>query len=434
MYKSILLLISALSVAIGANAQSTQPAPKQSKAMLITNVTVHTGSGTTIENGAIGFRDGIINYVGEMSEIDRRAYDDIIDYSGKHVYPGFIVPDITLGITEMDAVRATRDFRETGSLNPHVRSIIAYNTESDVTSTVRSNGILMGQITPRGGLISGTSSVVQFDAWNWEDAAYRMDDGIHMNWPNSHRYTNWGASMGAGKPNKSYSDDVTEIRDLMAEAMAYSKLTDQKPMDLRMEAMRGIFDGSKTLYVTANNVKEIVEVVNLKRDFELTNVVIKGGYESWMVADMLRENNIAIILVRLHSLPARDGDNLYAAFELPAKLEAAGVLYCLGYSGDMEAMGCRNLPFVAGTAAAYGLTKEQALKAITLNTAKILGIDAYVGSLAAGKYATFFVSDGDALDMRTNNVVRAFIQGRDIELSNRQKELAKKYEQKYEQK
>jgi imidazolonepropionase-like amidohydrolase len=161
-------------------------------------------------------------------------------------------------------------------------------------------------------------------------------------------------------------------------------------------------------------------------------MVVVGGYDAWMVADMLKENNVSVILKRVHSLPQRQEDDVYLPYKLPHMLFDAGVLFCLENSGDMEAMGTRNLPFYAGTAAAYGIDKEEALKLITLNTAKILGIDKTTGSLEEGKDATLFISNGDALDMRTNDVTSAYIQGRDIDVDNHQKKLYRKYSGKYE--
>ena len=417
------------------NAQTeVSPAPAQTKSILIEGCTVHTGTGEVITNGAVGFKNGVIDYVGDLASAPTANYEERLNYSGKHLYPGMIVPDITLGITEIGQVRATHDERETGQWNPHVRSIIAYNTESDVTSTVRTNGVLMGQITPRGGTFSGTSSVVHFDAWNWEDAVIRMDDGIHLNWPNMYRRSGWWSSGSSHRPNKDFGDKLAELREFVADARAYAQRTDQVEKDLRMEATRGLFDGSKTLYIHVSYVKDIIEAVNLKRDYGIEKMTIVGGYDSWMVTDLLRENKVSVILQRVHSLPNREEDDIYATFNLAKKLQDANVLYCLSYTGDMEGMGSRNLPFTAGTAAAYGLTKEQALAAISLNTAKILGIDEQVGSIEIGKQATLFVSTGDALDMLTNNVERAFISGRDIELNNRQMELYRKYKEKYEAK
>lgn len=407
-------------------AQIETPAPAQTKSILLLNGIAHIGNGEVIDNSAIGFKEGKLTLVADARKIkiDFNAYDTIIKIDGKHVYPGFIAPNSTLGLVEIDAVRATRDMDETGEFTPHVRSIIAYNTDSKITTTVRSNGILMGQITPRGNYVSGTSSIVQFDAWNWEDAVYKEDDGVHLNWQNM--YSRWN-----GKPNKKYTEKINDLKEFFANALAYSKTEEQEEINLRFEAMRGVFSGEKTLFIHADFVKEITEAIDFAKDHEVKKMVIVGGYDAWRVSDMLKDNKVSVMLRRVHDLPVHEDDDVYLPYKLPKMLFDAGVLFCLENSGDMEAMGTRNLPFYAGTAASYGLDKEEALKLITLNTAKILGIDNTVGSLEGGKDATLFISTGDALDMKTNNVVAAFIQGRHIDLDNHQKKLYRKYSEKY---
>ena len=406
--------------------QVETPAPAQSKSILLMNGIAHLGNGTVIENSVIAFKDGKLTLVADarVVKIDGSAYDTIINIQEKHVYPGIIAPNSTLGLVEIDAVRASDDQSEAGNYTPHVRSLIAYNTESRITTTVRSNGVLMAQITPRGNVVSGTSSIVQFDAWNWEDAAYKKDDGIHLNW---HRmFSPWN-----GKANEKYTEQVNELKTFFADALAYSKVKDYPEKNLRFESMRGLFNGTQTLFIHTNYVKEITDAVNFAKAYDIKKVAIVGGYDSWMVADMLKDNQVAVVLRRVHELPAREDDDVYLPYKLPKKLMDAGVLFCLENSGDMETMGTRNLPFYAGTATAYGLNKEQALQSITLNTAKILGIDATCGSLEPGKDATFFISTGDALDISTNNVEQAFIQGRQIDLDNHQKRMFKKYTEKY---
>ncbi len=160
----------------------------------------------------------------------------------------------------------------------------------------------------------------------------------------------------------------------------------------------------------------------------MKRTVIVGGYDAWRVADLLLDKKVDVILRRVHSLPLRDEDDVDLPFRLPALLKSKGIRFCLGYSGDMERMGSRNLAFLAGTAAAYGLSEEEALRAITLDAARVLGIDQRYGSLAVGKSATIFVSSGNALDMRTNNVTHAFIDGRHLDLDDHQKKLYRQYE------
>lgn len=426
-----ILILGVLSTVL-AIAQPT-PAPEQTASTLILYGTAHLGTGDVLENSAIGFRDGKIDYVGFARNVDRARYDRIIEAKGEHIYPGFIAPNSTLGLQEIGAVRASRDDEEVGTFKPHVRAIVAFNTDSEVTPTVRSNGVLMGQITPRGGVISGSSAVVHFDGWNWEDAALRTVDGIHLNWPSTHHRHREDGQVDVRK-RKTYDQERHEIHRFFTEAKAYAQdgsRPSTAPKDLRQEAMRGLFDGSLRLYVHAEDVRQITEAVHFKREMDIKHLVIVGGYDAPLVADLLRDNTVPVMVQRLHSLPRFAEDDVDLPFRLAKLLEDEGVLYCLQNAGDMEHMGVRNLPFYAGTARAYGLTYEQAVQSITLNAAKIMGVDAFCGSIETGKDATLFISEGDALDMRTNYVTEAFIQGRSIDLDNRQRQLYRKYQTKY---
>lgn len=408
----------------------------QTKSLLIMNGTAHIGTDSIIQNSIIGIKNGKIVEVLDASKFKGELgnYDEKIDATGKQIYPGFIAPNSTLGLFEIEAVRATLDFREVGTTLPNVRSLIAYNTDSKIIPTVRTNGVLMAQITPRGGLVSGTSSVVVLDGWNWEDAAYKMDDAIHINWPRmvSRKFLDEdNIYPGPYEKNKDYTKQTDDLKKLFADAKAYNETETKLEKNLRFESMKGIFDGTQTLFIHSNNVKEIIEAVNFAKQFQLKRVAIVGGKDSWMVTDLLKENNISVVVSRVHDLPEHPEDDLDLPYKLPYLLQKAGVLFCLNNEGDMEEMGTRNLPFYAGTAAAYGLTREQALRSITLNTAKILGIDKTVGSIEVGKDATIFISSGDALDMRTNNVTAAYIKGVSIDLNNDQKALYEKYKKKY---
>ena len=410
-------------------AQQT-PAPKQTNAYSIEGATLHMGNGNVIKNSLIMFDNGKITFVGSaMIKIARQG--EIIDAKGKHVYPGFIAPNSTLGLVEVDAVRASDDEDEIGAMNPHVRSIIAYNTESKVVESMRPNGILMAQITPRGGRISGTSSIVQLDAWNWEDAIIKEDDGIHLNWPSAYSRGRWWlGEPRILKENKNYSKEVEELVQFFSQNNAY-QTSDKNPKNLPFEALNGLTNGSKTLYVHVDKEKGITDAINFAKAQNIKKIVIVGGYEANKVTDLLKENNVPVLLQRVHSLPNSGDDDYDLPYKLATQLVEAGVLVGLENAGDMERMNTRNLPFLAGTTVAYGLTKEQALSLITYNTAKILGIDDTVGSLEVGKDATLFISEGDALDMRTNKLTKAFIQGRDISLETHQTELAKRYSEKY---
>lgn len=410
------------------------PAPKQAKAILILNATAHLGNGEVIENSAIGFKDGKLTLVADATTIrlDMSVYENVIDAKGKHIYPGFIAPNSTIGLVEIDAVKASDDEREIGGMTPNVRSLIAYNSESRIIETARINGVLLAQVTPRGGRITGTSSIVHFDAWTWEDAIIKENDGIHLNFPVTFRRSGWWAEPGTIESNKDYTKQVDEINSFLAKSKAYLAEPSVEK-NLVYESMKGLFDGSQTLYINANEEKQLIDAIRIGKENGVKKIVIIGGYQADKVSDLLKTNQIGVLIGRTHDLPRLDQDDIDLPFKLAKTLTDLGVLVGLENSGDMERMNTRNLPFQAGTTAAYGLSKEQALKTITLNTAKILGIDKQVGSLEIGKDATLFISEGDALDMRTNQLSKAFIQGREITLESHQTELYKKYKEKYHQ-
>jgi imidazolonepropionase-like amidohydrolase len=426
---SWLLFVLLVGVAFGQSA----PGSIQTKKILLLNGKAHLGNGEVINLSAIGFEKGKITMVKDAltNTINKKDFDTVIDIKGMHVYPSFIAPNTTLGLVEIEAVRASDDQYEVGQFNPHVRSVIAYNTDSRVTPTVRTNGVLVGQIVPRGNVVTGMSSVVHFDAWNWEDAIYRKDDGIHLNWPNVIEQSGWWAEPGPSKQNKDYSERVAAIEQFFKEAIAYHTQAKKDEIDLRLEAMKGVLNGEQTVYVHASQYRELSDVIVFKKNFKIGKLVVVGGYDAWMIAEKLKENQISVIVQRVHSLPHRVEDDVDLPYKLPKLLHDKGVLFCLENSGDMEQMGVRNLPFYGGTAVAHGLPYEQAVAALTLNAARILGIDKQLGSLEVGKDATLFVSTGDALDMKTNNVILAYIQGRSIDLRNHQQENYEKYRGKY---
>lgn len=406
------------------------PAPDQSRSVLVLGATAHLGTGDVLEDCAVGFRDGVIDYVGRSFQVNRQKYDDIVDAKGQHLYPGFIVTNTTLGLQEVGAVRATQDQYEVGTFRPNVRSVIAFNTDSEITPTVRTNGVLMGQITPRGGVVSGSSGVVHFDGWNWEDAAMVMVDGIHLNWPSTHHRHRKNGQVDIQR-RKTYDQQRHEIERFFGEAQAYASARRGSLTDVRHEGMRGLFDGSLCLYVHTNDARAITEAVHFKRELGIQRMAIVGGYDAYLVADLLRENEVAVMLQSVHSLPRFADDDVDLPFKLPKLLMDEGITVALQVDKRMTEMNSRNLPFYAGTARAYGLTEEQAVQALTRNPAQILGIDDQVGTLERNKMATMFLSEGDALDMRTNSLTMAWIEGREIDLDNRQRELYRKFQTKY---
>lgn len=416
---------------VGSTLAQQTPAPDQEEAVTIVGATAHIGDGTIIENSNIVFEDGKITSIGGSGSLMKGR---VIKASGKHVYPGFIAPAKSLGLVEVNAVRASNDQDELGQFIPNVRSLIAYNAESKVVESMRPNGVLLGQIAPQGGDISGTSSIVQFDAWNWEDAAVKVDDGIHMNWPNSFRRGRWWLGEERGyKPNKDYANDIQEVVDFMLNAKAYGMGTEGEQPNESYMAMQGLFDGTKKLYVYADGEKEIIDAVTTAKENGVKEVVIVGGYEAHKIIPFLKKNNIPILVQQPHALPSREDDDYDMPYKLPKVLLDAGLLVGIQNS-NMSNFQTRNLPFYAGHVAGQGLDKEKALQLITENPAKILGIGDSHGTLAVGKSATLFISEGDALDMRTNKLLHAFIDGREISLETHQTELWKRYMEKYSRK
>jgi hypothetical protein len=424
----LIKLITLITVGVFTVQAQQTPGAKQSEPIAIVGGTAHIGNGSILENSLLIFENGVIKNVSEYLGTEDLTQMKVIDAKNQHLYPGFIVPNSTLGLIEIDAVRASDDDAEIGTWNPHIRSLIAYNTESKVVESMRPNGVLLAQITPRGGRISGTSSIVQLDAWNWEDAVLKVDDGIHLNWPNSFSRGRWWLGEDPGlKSNPKYNSQIQDI-----EAYFNAAKANTNAINIPLNAMRGVFDKTKTLYIHVNDEKGIIDAVEFSKSQGLSKTVIVGGYEAYKIAPYLKEHNIAVLLQRVHSRPNNDDHDYDLPFKMAHLLVDAGILVGLETSGDMERMNSRNLPFYAGTTVAHGLTKAQALQLITLNTAQILGIDQNYGSIETGKSATLFISTGDALDMRTNNLTHAYIDGRSISLESHQTKLWKRYSKKYE--
>ncbi len=415
-----------------ANAQENMhPSPAQVNPVMIKNTFIHLGNGSVIENGYLMFEKGKISAVG-VGAYDAFPPTVIIDAKGKHVYPGVIAPSTNLGLVEVSTVRASSDYTELGDLNPNIHSLVAYNTDSKVINTLRSNGILLAHIVPAGGTISGSSSVVQLDAWNWEDAAYKTDNGVHFNMPLLVNRPNRFRRRTAEQvdPVKLGLDKIEETRKFFREAKAYNSEPTHTTTNLKFESVKGLFNKSQSFFVHCDLVKEMMMAVDLAKEFGF-KLVIVGGSDSWIIADILKENNVAVILSAPHSLPATDDDDVDQPYKTGAALQKAGVLFTICDDAGSGYWQQRNLPFQAGTLSAYGLTKEEALTAITLSAAKILGIDDLTGSLEKGKDANIVISEGDLLDMKSSKVTQAFIQGRELNLDNKQTQLFERYKYKY---
>ena len=425
-----------MGTALQAQAQVPSPAPAQNQAIAVTGATLHNGNGKVFLNSVLYFTGGKIDSIGSATAKIPAVYK-VTNAAGKHIYPGLIAMATYAGLVEIDAVRATEDFAEVGQNIPNVRALPAFNTDSEILPTLKQNGTLLAQITPQGNnMVMGTSSAVQLDAWNWEDAAYKTDEGVHLRWPGVYRSNpaitdpEVLKSIAAAKAGRQKSID--ELWTALQEAAHYSA-TGANKFNLKMRAFSGLFSGAKTWYIHTNGAKEMLESVQFAQKAGIKKIVIIGASEAGSIAGFLKEHNIPVVLGSPHRLPDTDGDDIDAPYKLPAELVKAGLTVALSFVDDNSKGAVRNLPFIAGTASAYGLNKEEALALVSYNPAKLLGIDKQTGSLAAGKDATFVISSGDLLDMRTNRISQAFIQGRNISLDGKQIRLYKKFSAKYGQ-
>lgn len=429
----VLLLACAL-VSAHAVAHDNVPAEPQTGPIVIRGATVHPVSGPAIANGRVRFEQGKLVAIGGDDDV---ALDGatVIDAVGKHVYPGLIGANSVLGLAEVSAVRATVDTAEVGGNAANVRAEVAVNPDSELIPVTRSNGVLLALSAPQAGatgVIAGTSALLQLEGWTWEEMTVAAPVGLHVIWPT--RFLPAGFPADAVEASRKVADDKrAALTRAFEQAQAYAAQGERRMApDLRLTSMLPFVGGAKPVFFHADDAQAIDDTLAFVAKFKLKAVLV-GGAEAWRVSDRLRAQNIPVILGGTHVLPLRRGDAVDAIYANAAKLAAAGVRFAIASPGDaFDTSNLRNLPYQAASAVAYGLDKDEALRAITLYPAQILGVEARVGSLDAGKDATLFVSDGDPMDARST-VERAWIAGREIDLRSRQSRLYEKYRQKYPQ-
>jgi imidazolonepropionase-like amidohydrolase len=414
------------------------PAPKQKNPIALIGGVIHTVSGADIEDGTLLFENGKITALGKNVALPESTQR--INIPDLHVYPGLISANTLIGLTEINAVRATLDFTETGTLNPNVRAEVAFNPDSEILPVTRANGVTMALSVPTGGLISGTSALMMLDGWTWEEMTLKAPLGLHISWPDMKIAKDKEDPKSEEKQKKKLAEQLKQLREIFSEARAYHKAKKsegQKDIpyhdtDPRLESLIPVIEKEIPVFVKADEIRQIQAAVDWATE-ENIKMVLVGGYDSWRVTDLLKEKNIPVIITETHRLPERRWEAYDAPFTLPNKLFEAGIKFCISGSGTkMGTTNERNLPYQAGTAAAHGLPKTEALKSVTLYAAEILGVSDRVGSLEVGKDATLIVTTGDPLEVMSN-VKMEFIQGRQIDLSSRHTELYQKYLTKYKQ-
>jgi imidazolonepropionase-like amidohydrolase len=435
MIRQLTLALSAVLVSTSALfAHPEIPGAPQKQPVALVNATIHPVSGPVIEKGTLVFDGGKITALGKDASVPAGA--EVIDLDGKHVYPSLFDAITDVGLVEINSIRATIDGQEIGQLNPNVRAITAVNPDSEIIPVTRSNGVLLALAAPNGGLMSGRSGIIQLDGWTWEDMALKTDVALHIEWPS---YGPGGRrGRGGGEPDEGATPRgeraVEQMHQALEDARAYGAARKADPNfahDARWESLQDVLAGKLPVIIHADELRQLTAAVAFA-EREKLKLIIAGGYDAPQCAALLKKNDVPVIVGGTYRLPRRRGDAYDSAYSLPAALHEAGIKFCISTHGRFGASNVRNLPYHAAVAVGFGLLADEALKAITLYPAQILGVADRVGSLAIGKDATLFVASGDSLDTATQ-VTAAWVRGRKVDLDDRHKRLYHKYEEKYKQ-
>ncbi|MGL5396351.1 MAG: amidohydrolase [Shewanella sp.] len=418
------LLLSTLAITLSAQAHNLVPASKQTQSVLIKNATVHTVIQGVLTNTDVLIENGKISALGPQLSTNTTESTQVVDASGKHLYPGLIALDTSLGLVEIEMVRPTVDNAEVGDVNPQISAASAYNPDSELLPTIRYNGITHAQIVPSGNGLAGQSVVVDLDAWTIEDALQPSEGQFHFYWPQIKRMPE--DEKEKAKAIEKNQQAIDKIIIAFEDGYRYflsqnAQDTDNSP-NLRWQAMLPLYQGKATLFAHVDSVNQIEQVIALTKKYQF-KLVIVGGYDAWRLASSLREVNASVIYPHTLSLPKRKDEPVDLPFKIPSLLANAGIPYALGFSSDWNS---RNLPYAAGYSAAYGVTPEQALKSVTLDAAKLLGISD-LGAIAVGYQGSVVLSDGDILDPMSSKIESIWIEGRKIDLNNRHQQLYQKY-------
>ena len=429
--------VALLTIISSASASDQIPGAPQKKPIALVNGVLHPINGPAIEDGTLIFDNGKIVSLGQRMEPPADA--DVIDLKGKHVYPSLIESHSHMGLVEISSTRATLDMSEIGAINPNVRAHVSVNPDSELIPVTRANGVLIAVSAPSGGLVSGKASVLQLDGWTYEDMTLKPDCALMINWPQMAPemiHVLGPESDGQAKDrDKERFEPLKDLRELFENTRTYmtARASNPKaqPFDSRLDSMIPVVEGLIPLLISADLANQIQSAVAFGVE-QKVKVIILGGHDAEQCAELLRRYDVPIIVDAVHKTPRRAHEEYDAAYTLPERLRRAEIRFCISATGRSETWNTRNLPYHAATAAAYGLPREDALRSITQYPAEILGIADRVGTLAEGKDATLFVSDGDPLETETL-VTAAWIQGRKVDLTSRHTQLYDKYRTKYRQ-
>ena len=427
--KTCLSLFVALTGSLAAGqalAHDIVPGKAAATPVLLTGLTVHSVTSGVSTDTDVLIADGKIKAIGK----DLTAPEDatVMALDGKHLYPGLIALANQLGLIEIEAVRSTDDSTEVTQTNPDIRAKVAYNADSEVIPTIRSNGFAYAMVYPSGSMLMGQSSLMQLDAWNYQDAVVADATGLHVRWPNASTLGSRWNPKPADEVRKANAEQLEALQQHFKDAKAYYDAEQaglNHGVDSRWHQMLPVFKGERPLFVHADDERQIRQAMLLAKQYGL-KLTIVGGRDSWRMADELAAAKVAVIYTAPYGLPTRVDENFRQAFITPKVLQDAGVQYALSLDGYWDT---RNLVFAAGQAISYGLTPEQALRSVTINAAQIAGVADTIGSIEVGKAASLVVSDGDIFDYLGHKVTHLWIDGRAVDLNNRHKQLHDKYRQ-----
>jgi imidazolonepropionase-like amidohydrolase len=429
----------ALLIGIGAGtlcmAADVIPARPQAKPIALVGGTLHPASGDAIAQGVVVFMEGKIVAIGDAKSVAIPDGAEVVDAAGKHIYPGLFDSYSNLGLVEIDAVRATRDFAESGDVNPNIKAQVGVNPDSELIPVTRANGVLLAVSAPNSSLIAGQSVVLQLDGWTWEEMTLKSPAGLHIAWPNMSPISAWWEEESKEKQVDRRQTQLKLLDQTFDNARAYqhARAADASlaKFDARWESMLPVLEGKLPIIVAADELQQIEAAVAFAVR-QKVKLIIFGGYDAVECAALLKKHNVPVIVSSVYRLPLRDSDDYDAAYTLPKRLNAAGVKFCIAGGARFGASNVRNLPYHAATAVAFGLDEADALKAISLWPAEIYGVADRVGSLDEGKDATLFLADGNILETATQ-VDSAYVAGRKIDLTDKHKRLWRKYQERYRQ-
>jgi len=417
--------LAALNSVAGAQDLLPKAAP-QARPVIIRGATLHVGNGEVLEGKNLLFDDGVITAVAESFTPDGA---EVVDGAGKHVYPGFVLATSVLGLVEVESVDMTIDQREAGTYNPEVFAAVAVNPDSWWLPVARRNGVLVAGVFPQGGVIPGRVSAIQLDGWTWEDMALERHGGLSINWP----FASAGRFGRGGVSEDQALERVERIDALFDATEAYLAARENDPAvksDLRFEALAPIVRGESPVFIDASSRRQAEQAILWAKERGL-DVRLVGGREVLQFTDVLKRHGVMVAIPGTHRLPGRRDRSHRVTYELPMRLEEAGVRWCLTMRAG-DSANARNLAYEAAASIPHGLDEEAALRSITLSAAEFLGIDDRVGSLEKGKHATLFLSDGSPFDL-TTKIERAWVGGRETVLLDKQTALYEKYREKYRQ-